>query len=375
MPALLGERFRVLRPLGAGAIGAVYLAEHVHMRKRVAVKVLHREVATPEVVWRFRAEAIAAANIGHLGIAAATDFGELPDGSMYLALEYVAGEPLSAVIARGPLETRRALRIARNVLCALGAAHRKGIVHRDVKPANIMLCDRDAATKLLDFGVAHLDRRMHERSDRFTSPGLLYGTADYMAPEQASGSRIDARADLYAAGAVLYELISGRPPFVGSAFEVLAAQMSEPPPPLRGPAPRALTRETHEVVARLLAKRPEQRPADAAAAIALVDAALASLDRPETRVAEPLRRPRQRRNRMVVAAALLATALGLVAITPTRESVVVVGTHVRQPTRAKPVVVAAPPPPETRPLAANPPAKAKKPASPRGLARLRALFS
>jgi serine/threonine-protein kinase len=374
LPAIVGGRYRVLKPLGEGAVGAVYLAEHVHMRKRGAVKVLHRDVATPEVVWRFRAEAIAAANIGHPGIAAATDFGELPDGSMYLVLEYVAGEPLSAVIERGPLDLRRALRIARNVLSALAAAHRKGIVHRDVKPPNIMVSDGDAAVKLLDFGIAHLDDRL-AGDDRVTRLGLIYGTADYMAPEQASGSPIDARADLYAVGAMLFEMISGRPPFVGSAFEVLAAHVSTPSPPLGGPAPRSITREVNELVAELLAKRPDARPADAKAAIALVDRALASLDRPETRIAGPLpTTPPRRRTRMIVAAALF-TAIAAIALTPRAEVVsTIVGTHVRHeaPTPPAPTPVIAAPPPKAKP---QPPKKAAKKQTGGLRAKLRAIFS
>lgn len=383
---MLAGRYRVLRPLGAGAVGAVYLAEHVHMRKRYAVKILHREVASPEVAWRFRAEAIAAANIGHPGIAAATDFGELPDGSMFLVLEYVAGEPLSTVVGRGPMPVRRALRIARNIFCALGAAHRKGIVHRDVKPANIMLCDDDATVKLLDFGIAHIDRTRFASDERLgvTRLGLIYGSAETMAPEQAAGAAIDARADLYAVGAVLYEMISGRPPFVGSAFEVIAAHISTPSPPLGGPEPRALTIETHELVARLLEKRPEARPADAREAIALVDAAIASLDRPH-HVDEPIPPTRRRRrppSRFTIAvAASVFACIGLLMLglhkTCGRETVTVMGEQVR---RALPP----PPPPPPTPAAKLPPTRAaqpppaapvKKHRSPSGLrAKLRSIF-
>jgi len=330
--APIAGRYRLLQLLGEGAAGAVYLAEHIHMRKRCAVKVLHRDAATPEVLSRFRAEAIAAANIGHPGIAAARDFGVLDDGSLFLVLEFVAGESLAKVLARGPIPVRRALRIARNVLCALAAAHGKGIVHRDVKPANIMLCDGRASVKLLDFGIAHISRT--DDRARFTRPGLIYGSADYMAPEQACGGAIDARADLYGVGAVLFEMISGRTPFVGNAIEVLAAHMSTPSPPLGGPEPRSLTRETHEVVARLLAKRPDDRPADAMKAVALIDAALVSLDRPKTRIAFPpyVRRPNRRA--AIFAAAVLSSLALLTTIgiqhTRSRESVSIIGDHVRR---------------------------------------------
>ncbi len=375
---VLAGRYRLLQALGEGAVGAVFLAEHIHMRKRFALKVLHRDAATPEVVHRFRAEAIAAANIGHPGIAAAHDFGVLDDGSLFLVLEYVPGESLAKVLERGPLPVRRALTIARNILVALGAAHAKGIVHRDVKPANIMVCDGNESVKLLDFGIAHLDRTAFPDDERLTRLGLIYGSADYMAPEQAAGMEIDPRADLYAVGATLYEMISGRTPFVGSAFEVLAAHISTPSPPLGGPEPRALTRETHDVVARLLAKQRENRPANASEAIALVDVALASIEVPRTRVIVPAPRPQPRRRPFVLAAALALTALLIASVGAHRahsqENVSVVGLEVRTaPPPPVPVVVKPPP----APVAKSPPPKKKvsKHASTGGLrGKLRAIF-
>src|SRR6202012_136866 len=157
-PGAPGGPYRLERLIGEGGMGAVYQAEHTHMRKRMAVKVLHAEMSRlPEVVARFEREAMAAAHIEHPNVAAATDFGKLEDGSFFLVLEYVEGRSLREAIAEGRLELGRALSIARQMASALGRAHSIGIVHRDLKPENIMLVARDGEAdfvKVLDFGIA-----------------------------------------------------------------------------------------------------------------------------------------------------------------------------------------------------------------------------
>src|SRR5580692_9262827 len=173
---IIAERYRVDSLLGEGGMGKVYAAEHVHMRKQVAIKVLHPEMSTtPEVVARFEREAVAAGKIAHPNVAAATDFGRLEDRSFFLVLEYVAGVDLRSILRRGPVTPARALHIVRQITSAVGAAHAAGIVHRDLKPENVMLVDRDGDpdfVKVLDFGIAKIDALgMNEGPSRSSASG------------------------------------------------------------------------------------------------------------------------------------------------------------------------------------------------------------
>ncbi|GAC1570782.1 MAG: hypothetical protein NVS3B20_23660 [Polyangiales bacterium] len=290
---IVAERYRIERTLGEGAMGAVYLAEHVHMRKRYALKILHPEIASPEIVARFEREAVAAANIQHPGIATATDFGRLDDGSFFLVLEYVTGNNLRTVLEQGPMHPKRALGLVRQILLALAAAHAKGVIHRDIKPENVMMVARDDGQdqlKVLDFGIAKIDSSaMGEgaapgsHAQVLTRLGAVYGTPTYMAPEQGLGTDIDARADLYAVGVMLYELITGCPPFEGDGILVIAKHVNDPPPPLVSPSsPSAVTPELRGLVSAMLAKLREDRPADAYAALDLLERADASIAAPST---------------------------------------------------------------------------------------------
>src|SRR5688572_26918280 len=210
------------------------------MRKAVAIKVLHREMTTyPEIVARFEREAVAAGRIEHPHVAAATDFGKLDDGSFYLILEYVEGRSLGSVIdSDGPLPQGRALTIARQIADALSAAHAAGIVHRDLKPDNVMLIEREGFAdwvKVLDFGIAklHIEETDPERSQPLTQMGTVFGTPQYMSPEQGQGHTVDARADLYTLGIILYEMLAGKLPFHADDLVVLITRhITEPPPPL-----------------------------------------------------------------------------------------------------------------------------------------------
>ncbi len=283
---IVADRYRLIRKLGEGAMGAVFLAEHVHMRKRFALKLLLPEaMASPEIVARFEREAIAAGNIGHPGVCAATDFGRLEDGSFFLVLEYVDGRSLRHVVHEGAMPPERALSIARQVLAALGAAHAKGVVHRDIKPENVMLTrgasEGEDVVKVLDFGIAKVDANSlgEGQGTNLTRMGAIYGTPAYMAPEQAMGRAIDHRVDLYAVGVMLHEMIAGAPPFDGEGVVILAKHVHEPPPPLVSPIGADVSPDLAAFVARLLAKAPDARPADAQAAIAELDQARASLAR------------------------------------------------------------------------------------------------
>ena len=264
---VVAGRYFVRKLLGSGGMGAVYEAEHVQLKKRVALKVLHGHMSVkPEVQARFEREAVAAGRINHPGVAAATDFGRLPDGAFYLVLEYVDGSSLADVLLDTPvLPPERAFRITVQICAALVAAHGQGIVHRDLKPDNVMLSglgDEDFV-KVLDFGIAKMQsEEPAEGQARLTRAGLVFGTPEYMSPEQARGSLVDHRTDLYALGMIAYEMCAGRSAFrADDLMAILTAQMADPPPPLPAvvPPPFAI------IILQLLEKDPARRPQTAQA--------------------------------------------------------------------------------------------------------------
>jgi len=273
---LLADRYRIDQLLGEGGMGQVYRAEHVHMRKAVALKVLHRELTVQaEIVARFEREAVAAARIEHPNVAAATDFGRLADGSFYLVLEFVEGKSLTKLMAtERRLPVQRALRITRQISDALSTAHQAGIVHRDLKPDNVMLVGRDQTedfVKVLDFGIAKIQNEDSGDQPVLTKAGTVFGTPEYMAPEQARGAVADARADLYTLGMMLYEMLSGKTAFADSELlVVLTRQMTKEPPPL----PSDVDAETQALVMTLLKKDPDERIQSAAALCDRIDALL-----------------------------------------------------------------------------------------------------
>jgi serine/threonine-protein kinase len=278
---VLGGRYRIDTLLGSGAVGRVYAAEHVLMHKPLAVKVLHAEHAkSRDIVARFEREATAAANIDHANVVAAMDFGKLDDGTVYLALELVQGNNLRAEIAKGPLGVRRALHVARQVALGLAAAHARNIVHRDLKPENIVLVEKDGDpdfVKILDFGIAKLTDESGKNP--LTKVGMVLGTFDYMAPEQALGKAVDGRADLYALGVVLYEMLSGVCPYEGeSAAAILKLQLTKRAPSFAERAPGlAIPPAVEPLVIKLLEKEPKDRPAFAAAVAAQLAELMSSL--------------------------------------------------------------------------------------------------
>jgi eukaryotic-like serine/threonine-protein kinase len=305
---IVGDRYLIERLLGEGGMGAVYLAQHRHMRKRVAVKVLHAEMSRlPEVVARFEREAMAAAHIEHPNVAAATDFGKLADGSFFLVLEYIEGKSLRSAIVRGPLELWRALHVVRQIAEALARSHALGIVHRDLKPENVMLVTRDGDpnfVKVLDFGIAKVpmgefadEHRNDQDGDRaaadqpLTQLGMVYGTAEYMAPEQALGQAVDARADLYALGVMAFEMIVGSRPFEHeSKVVLLGMHVTAPVPKMGARAPNAsVPPEVDEVVGRLLAKDASARFGNAKELVQALDALTKQLGVRGRMVEAPLR--------------------------------------------------------------------------------------
>jgi eukaryotic-like serine/threonine-protein kinase len=265
--ALLGEviadRYRLIALLGEGGMGAVYKAEHIRMGKALAVKILRGDFARdPAAAARFRAEAQIVSRLSHPHTIAVFDFGEIEAlGGFYLAMEYVPGKDLAQVLRDGGrLEEPRAAAIAAQILGSLAEAHEAGIVHRDMKPGNVMLMQTrpgEDFAKVLDFGIAKL--RDEGASTTTTSAGAIVGTPNYLAPEQARGDAVDPRTDLYAVGCLLYELVAGRPPFVApTPMAVVAAHLHDPPPPLAEVAP-GTSRRLAEIVHRALRKRPAER--------------------------------------------------------------------------------------------------------------------
>src|SRR5262245_26979862 len=276
---VLAERYRIKSTLGEGGMGKVYAAEHVLMRKKLAVKVLHRELSSvPELVARFEREAMAAANIDHPNVAAATDFGKLPDGSVFLALELIEGRCLRDVMDTGPLEPRRALHVARQLAAALGSAHAQSIVHRDLKPENVMLVEKGGDAdfvKVLDFGVAKVPIGEAEPGSVhvITRAGMVFGTPEYIPPEQALGQPSDGRADLYSLGIILFEMIAGARPFVGETKLSLVGQhVGKPAPRIAERAPGiSVLPEVEALIARLLEKEAQRRVQTAGEVVAAID--------------------------------------------------------------------------------------------------------
>jgi serine/threonine protein kinase len=236
---LLAKRYRVEELLGEGGMGRVYLATHAEIGKKVAVKVLHPSYGRmPDLVSRFRREARAATKIGHPHIVEVYDSGKTADGSIYFVMEYLTGIDLADVLStEGRLGVERAIRIGIQICEAVSTAHEAGIIHRDLKPENIYLTTREGTpdfVKVLDFGLAQSTGREESRKERLTNPGMAMGTPEYMAPEQAAGKKTDHRADVYAVGTLLYEMLVGTPPHMGdNIMEVFNRKAVEPVVPPR----------------------------------------------------------------------------------------------------------------------------------------------
>ncbi|MGE0398044.1 MAG: serine/threonine protein kinase, partial [Kofleriaceae bacterium] len=258
-------RYHVIELIGEGGMGKVYLAEHVEIGKRVALKVLHPSYSRmPDLVERFRREARAASKIGHPNIVDVTDSGTTSDGSVYFVMEYLEGVELGSVIEReGAIDIARALKISSQICRALAAAHAQGIVHRDLKPENVFLITRDGAAdvvKVLDFGIAKTTEAEAARERRLTSPGMAMGTPEYMAPEQAAGRPADARCDVYALGAIMYEMTTGTPPYSGDNFmEILTKKATQDPPP-PNTVRHEIPSQVSDLVQAAMARNPDHRP-------------------------------------------------------------------------------------------------------------------
>jgi serine/threonine-protein kinase len=262
----LAARYRLIKRVGAGGMSVVYLARHVMIDRLSAIKILRQNLGlSPTHRERFLREARAVNRINHRNIVEITDFGEA-EGAPYLVMEYVGGEPLLQVLKDGPLEWSRAAHIARQIASALARAHQMGVIHRDLKPENVLIVpavgagasDGEEIVKLTDFGIAKL-----VDAPALTFSEQLFGTPGYIAPEYVEGLPADARADLYALGVVLYEMLTGALPYdVRAQAELLLMPLREAPVP-PGARVQGLPPDLESLILRLLARKPDDRPRDA----------------------------------------------------------------------------------------------------------------
>jgi serine/threonine-protein kinase len=343
--AVLAGRYHIERKLGEGGMGSVYRARHTTLDKPLAIKVLHGELARkPDLVERFLQEARSASRIRHENVIDITDFGITDDRLVFFCMELLTGKDLHEIVTRAalsgaPLPWSRTGPIFLQVCSALAAAHAEGVIHRDLKPENIFLIDwlgNGDFVKLLDFGIAKEIEESEEGGRKLTRTGMLFGTPEYMSPEQARGEKPDTRVDVYAMGCILHQLIAGEVPFQADSFmAVLSRHLSEPPPVLapeqleRVGAPAALA----PVVLRALEKDRERRygsivelaeAVKSAGGLALESSGLYALARPETAEVAPVSgagRPEPRRGRR----GALLVALGAVGVAAAASLALVLG--------------------------------------------------
>ena len=265
---LYGDRYRLVKRIATGGMGEVWQAQDEVILRQVAIKILKQQyMGDPDFVERFRTEAKHAAMINHDGIANVYDYGE-DDGSAYLVMELVPGESLSSILEREKtLPEQQVISIIAQTALALDAAHREGLVHRDVKPGNLLISP-DGQVKITDFGIARVANQVS-----LTQTGQVMGTVQYLAPEQATGKPASAAGDIYSLGIVAYEALAGRRPFKGETQMAIAmAQINETPPPL----PETIDPKLVRLVMDCMAKKPDQRPSSALALAARAEALLAN---------------------------------------------------------------------------------------------------
>jgi len=271
------DRYRIVELLGRGGMASVYLAEHVELQRQVAFKILLGDVAADSrLAERFRREAKSIAQIRHPNVVMVSDYGTTEAGLTFLVMDVIDGCSLADAIDSGRFDPARAAAIAKQLAAGLGAAHALGFVHRDLKPGNVMLSVEDGVevAQILDFGLVRVIAEDSEASDRLTKTGTTMGTPYYMAPEQVRGHECTSVSDLYALGAVLFEMLTGEPPFTGNMTEVLFKHATEAPPTLDG------AYGLEHLVQALLAKAPADRPRGAREVIDVIDGL--SFDAPPT---------------------------------------------------------------------------------------------
>jgi len=269
---ILNGQFQILQKIGTGGMGAVYKALQPAMNRMVGVKILHPKLTNrKDLVARFRREARAMSHLTHPNTVKVFLYGELEDGSLYIIMEFLDGKNMNQTVrAEGPMPIERGLPILMQVCSALEEAHRAGIIHRDLKPENIFLCQQGGLkdyAKVLDFGLAKVtEREMRPGSIILTQEGMVFGTPEFMSPEQAQGKVLTAASDIYSLATILYEALTGKLPFEAkTAMDFLSHHVSHKPIALSARVPgKTFPPLLDQIIARALAKKPEERFASAA---------------------------------------------------------------------------------------------------------------
>jgi serine/threonine protein kinase len=262
----INNRYRIIEKIGVGGMGNVYLAEHEILKKKVAVKVLHFEQSKrKDTLERFKREAIAASNMGQANIVDVTDFGYTEEGNAYFVMEYIDGKSLADLIRdRKKLPLEFAVSIACQVCVALYSAHGKGIIHRDLKPENILITEKDGIypfVKVVDFGISKIlsDETTKERPRTLTKTGAIFGTPEYMSPEQAGGESVEPVSDIYSLGIIIYEMITGKLPFSDDNYMKVLHKHQYEFPDLPSAVDPAVTQDVDAVIMKCLEKKPFNR--------------------------------------------------------------------------------------------------------------------
>lgn len=264
---ILADRYRVQSVLGRGGMGAVYVVEQIFLGKELALKSISKGLFSDSTARRFRTEARAAFAVDHPNVVAVYEFGLLEEKYPFLAMELVKGETLASLIARGGLNEEKFLSLFIQICFGLAHAHDLGIVHRDVKPSNIMIVDgaklgSEGSVKILDFGIAKILQHEEGEIQALTKTGEIFGSPLYMSPEQCLGHLVDHRSDIYSLGCVMFECLTGKPPFHGdSALSTMLLHQSAVAPKVRIDSPQAknISPELENIVAKMLSKEPNDR--------------------------------------------------------------------------------------------------------------------
>jgi len=290
-------QFRIVERIGSGGMGAVYKADQPQMNRHVAIKILHsRYLSRKDLVSRFRREARAMSHLSHPNTARVFMYGQLEDGACYFVMEYLEGRNLAQLVRReGPMDQKRALHVMSQVCGALDEAHRAGIIHRDLKPENVFLTSQGGIEdypKVLDFGLAKVtEKQMRPGSMILTREGMVFGTPEFMSPEQARGKTLDPRSDIYSLGVILYELLTGKLPFdAKQPIEFIQLHVNEAPIPLSERAKEVdLLPGLEAAVMKALEKNPDDRYATAAEFAEALEAVAAG--RPSFGASKPIFAP------------------------------------------------------------------------------------